>query len=374
MTQTVIQIRESYQELFEYLSRNQIRRIFLVCDQAYHFLRISRWLEGMEVSSGLSLIRFDHFQSNPDYESVVEGVRAFHESESQAIWAIGGGSAIDVAKCIKLYAHMNPRENYLRQTIVPNSIPLMAMPTTAGTGSEATRYAVIYHKGVKQSVSDQSCIPTLTILDPSVLKTLPPYQRKSTMLDALCHAVESFWSVHATEESKAYSSAALRQIRQHVSAYLANEDTGNAGMLLAANAAGKAINLTQTTAGHAMCYKLTSLYGIAHGHAAALCVSALWPYMLEQLEYCIDPRGEDYLKKTMRQLAEAVGCSTPKEAADWFRQFLKDLDIPAPVASSNELPLLCQAVNPTRLANHPVAMDAEAIGHLYRKILSIPEE
>lgn len=111
-----------------------------------------------------------------------------------------------------------------------------------------------------------------SFLTPGALKTLPAYQRKSTMLDALCHAVESFWSVHATAESKAYSRDALKMIRRYAEDYLANCDEGNAGMLLAANTAGKAINLTQTTAGHAMCYKLTSLYGLAHGHAAALCV------------------------------------------------------------------------------------------------------
>lgn len=373
MTQTVIQIRDSYQEILDYLAHHKLHRIFLVCDQAYRFLKISRWLEAMEAASELSLVRFDHFQPNPSYESVVEGVRAFHASNSQAIWAIGGGSAMDVAKCIKLYAQMDPQESYLKQRIVPNSIPLMAMPTTAGTGSEATRYAVIYDKGVKQSVSDLSCIPSLAILDPSTLQTLPLYQKKSTMLDALCHAVESFWSVHATEESQAYSRAALRQIRKYAASYFKNEEEGNAGMLLAANVAGKAINLTQTTAGHAMCYKLTSLYGIAHGHAAALCVNALWPWMLEHTARCIDPRGAGYLKQTMQQLAEAVSCTTPQEAADWFRLFLRELDMPVPAASPDELPVLCQAVNPTRLANHPVAMDTETIDRLYRQILSVTE-
>ena len=179
MTQTVIQIRDSYQEILDYLAHHQLHRIFLVCDQAYRFLKISRWLEAMEAASELSLVRFDHFQPNPSYESVVEGVRAFHASGSQAIWAIGGGSAMDVAKCIKLYAHMDPQESYLKQRIVPNSIPLMAMPTTAGTGSEATRYAVIYDKGVKQSVSDLSCIPSLPFWIPAPCKHSRSIRRKA---------------------------------------------------------------------------------------------------------------------------------------------------------------------------------------------------
>lgn len=374
MTQTVIQPRGSYREVQAYLSQHQIQRIFLVCDQAYRFLDIRLWLEEMEAASRLTVVRFDRFQPNPDYASVVEGVEAFRASGSQAIWAIGGGSAMDVAKCIKLYAMMDPRESYLRQAIVPNRIPLLAMPTTAGTGSEATRFAVIYDKGVKQSVADPSCIPSLAILDPGTLKTLPPYQRKSTMLDALCHAVESFWSVHATEESQAYSCAALRQIRRYVASYLDNQEEGNAGMLLAANTAGKAINLTQTTAGHAMCYKLTSLYGIAHGHAAALCVSALWPWMLAHTDGCIDPRGEAYLHQTMQRLAAALDCATPEEAARWFRTLLDSLDMPAPKATRDDLPMLCQSVNPTRLANHPVAMTVQDMDQLYRTILSIQEE
>lgn len=89
------------------------------------------------------------------------------------IIAVGGGSAMDVAKCIKLYAYMDPGINYLEQKIVPNDIPLLAVPTTAGTGSEATRYAVVYYKGEKQSVCDESCIPSAVLMDASVLKTRP---------------------------------------------------------------------------------------------------------------------------------------------------------------------------------------------------------
>ena len=138
MTQTVIQIRDSYQEILDYLAHHKLHRIFLVCDPAYRFLKISRWLEAMEAASELSLVRFDHFQPNPSYESVVEGVRAFHASNSQAIWAIGGGSAMDVAKCIKLYAQMDPQESYLKQRIVPNSIPLISAPSSASTRKDPT--------------------------------------------------------------------------------------------------------------------------------------------------------------------------------------------------------------------------------------------
>ena len=84
-------------------------------------------------------------------------------------------------------------------------------------------------------------------MDSNALKTLPLYQKKATMCDALCHAIESFWSVNSTEESKKYSKDAIETIMKHMDGYLHNTDEGNAGMLIAANTAGKAINITQTT-------------------------------------------------------------------------------------------------------------------------------
>ena len=91
------------------------------------------------------------------------------------------------------------------------------------------------------------------------------------MMDAFCHALESFWSVNSTEESRRYSKEAIELVLENMEEYLLNTTDGNAGMLLAANIVGKAINITQTTARHAMCYKITSLFGCAHGHAAVLC-------------------------------------------------------------------------------------------------------
>ena len=79
--------------------------------------------------------------------------------------------------------------------------------------------------------------------------------------------------------------------------------------------AGKAINITQTTAGHAMCYKITSLFGCAHGHAAMLCDRILYPWMTENTDKCIDPRGEAYLKQILDEIGQALGCENAKTGA-----------------------------------------------------------
>jgi alcohol dehydrogenase class IV len=367
--QQIIETDGRYERLDAYFKNTKQKKLFLVCGNSVKNLAIGKYFDTLEERFGIQVIRFSDFQPNPLYESVVEGVHLLNAQACRLIAAVGGGSAMDVAKCIKLYADMDPGQNYLEQRIVPNDIELMAIPTTAGTGSEATRFAVIYAHGEKQSVTDASCIPSTVVIDPTVLETLPEYQKKATMLDALCHATESFWSVHSTEESQALAVEAIGMVLEHFAGYLSNTKEGNAGMLKAANLAGKAINITQTTAGHAMCYKLTTLYGIAHGHAAALCVSKLFPYMLEHLDAYSDPRGRVYVEASFGRLARAYGCDRPRAAAEKFDEILDRLDLEIPQADAEDYEVLKKSVNPVRLANNPVRLDVEAIDRLYHSIL-----
>ena len=371
MEQIIIHYADSqYRELDAQLERAGIRHLMLVCGRSAEKLRIYEYLCALPERLHICVTRFSDFAPNPQYESAAEGVRIFREAGCDGILAVGGGSAIDVAKCIKLFAAMPQGAFYLDGPFADNDIPLFAMPTTAGTGSEATRFAVVYYQGNKQSVTHDSMLPSVVLFDPSALEMLPDYQRKVTMLDALCHAVESCWSVNADESSRTISADAIRMILDGKDAYLANTPEGNRTMLLAAYTAGRAINLTQTTAGHAMCYKLTSLYGIAHGHAAALCVKALWPYMLEHTGDCIDSRGEDYLKQTLAFLADAFGCCTGGQAAETFTAFVDSLALdPVGPAGEEEIALLSSQVNPDRLKNHPVRLTRETIEVLYRTIL-----
>ncbi len=368
--QEILSATDNYRELDECLARKGIKRLFLVCGRSIERLPLWEYFKTLPSRLGIEATRFSGFKPNPTYESVADGVREFRRRECDAIVAVGGGSAMDVAKCVKLYSNMAEDTDYVLQPIIPNDIPLIAVPTTAGTGSEATRFAVIYYKGEKQSVTDSSCIPFVVLLDPSVLDTLPLYQRKVTMLDALCHSIESYWSVNSTDESKEYAKNAIRMIEENMDAYLNNDPTGNANMLKAANMAGKAINVTQTTAGHAMAYKLTSLYGLAHGHAVALCVDALWPYMLNHTSLCIDPRGEAYLCGIFNELAVIIHCETPEAAACKYHDLLTSLDLERPKATESEFNTLKKSVNPVRLKNHPVRLDEGAIDCLYRRILN----
>ena len=152
--------------------------------------------------------------------------------------------------------------------------------------------------------------------------------------------------------------------------YLANTEEGNAGMLQAAHTAGQAINITQTTAGHAMCYKITSLFHSAHGHAAILCDRVLFPWMVENTDKCIDLRGEDYLKTTLDEIGTAMGCENAREGAKKLRSIFDSLELEIPNATKEQFEILKNSVNPVRLKNHPIALDMDTIDIIYHIILN----
>lgn len=116
-----------------------------------------------------------------------------------------------------------------------------------------------------------------------------------------------------------------------------------------------------------MCYKITSLFGYAHGHAAALCVRKLFPCMVANVDQCIDPRGEEYLKQTLNAIGLALGGKDAEEGGHIFSALYNELELPVPEASEDKIAVLSSSVNPVRLKNHPMKLgDVPA---LYREIL-----
>lgn len=359
------------------LKENLIRQFLLVCDKFFLTTKVFDLIQECAKELNIKFFVFSNFEPNPKYESVVLGTELFKTKKCEMIIAAGGGSALDVAKCIKLFSNMNSSQNYLEQPIIANNIKILAIPTTAGTGSEATRFSVIYYNGEKQSINHASCIPEYVCLMPSVLQSLPEYQRKSTMIDAMCHAIESYWSINSTEESKKYSRISLKLIHENKEAYLANMMDGNSNMLLAANYAGKAIDITQTTAAHAMCYKLTTQFGISHGHAAGLCLTKVWRFMCDHIDNCIDVRGKEYLLKTFNELSKMFGFMEPLQAIETLEGIMREMNLSAPAISGDSetvLSKLSKSVNPVRLKNNPIKMDENQLNQVYHMIFGMENE
>lgn len=343
-------------------------KVLLVCDSSFPFLSIKDDIEHME----MSYVVFDQFTPNPLYEDVCKGVDLFQSTKCDTILAVGGGSSLDVAKCIKLYCKMGKNKLYLEQEYKDTGVKLIAIPTTAGTGSESTCYAVIYYDGKKQSVTHDSIIPDVAILDPKVLKTLPVYQKKCTMMDALCQGIESWWSVNSTDESKKLSKTAIETIMKWWHEYIFENTNASAeAIMYAANLAGQAICVTQTTAPHAFSYKITSLYKLPHGHAVAVGLPVIWKYMVDNMDKCIDCRGQEYLAKIFNEIAKTMGCNTPDEVIVKFCLMMEEMELKNPVTEYRErdLEVLSTSVNPVRLKNNPICLEPEAIYSLYDKIV-----
>ena len=272
-------------------------------------------------------------------------------------------------------ARQIPRSRTTPATILSRytdtKMPLIAIPGTAGTGSESTSFAVLYYNGDKSSVAHPSLLPDYAILSHEVLRTLPLYQKKCTMMDALCQAIESWWSVNSTEESRSYSKKSVEMIVREMDAYLYDgSDEAAEAIMLASNYAGRAINIAKTTAAHAMSYKITSMYGLPHGHAVAVCLPKVWSYMISNIDKCSDGRGKEYLNSIFSDIALALGSSSPQKAVLEFEELLARLDLPSPKLKNEEdLDILCASVNVERLNNNPIILDKSNLFEIYKKIL-----
>ncbi len=364
----------------------------------------------------LDYIPFKGYSANPSYEQVAEGVRMFRQEECDFIISIGGGSAIDTAKNIKLFAGLDEAEGpYVKQELHYSPIKHLCIPGTAGTGSESTRYSVVYYEGEKCSVTHDSAVPDYVILEPSLLEGLSDYQKKCTVMDALSQCVEAVWSVNTSEECRDYAVKGIRLILGNMMPYLRGEKEALRRMQLGANYSGKAINISQTTAGHAMSYKLTTLYGIPHGFAVALCLPKVWAYMDEQenlrREKELHARGitdtrdpktgaiklekesvaelpilknlegkkaadmdkREILVSAFEILKAEFGAKSTMGAVRQFEFILRDvleLECP-PLKGEEDLEILSGSVNPVRLGNTPEHMDERTIRRLYEKVFGI---
>lgn len=370
MTQYYIDSKYYKEEIRALLEQISVKNILLVCGKSFYNLPICSLIENLQRDRSINITYYEDFSSNPKYEEVVQGVKVYCENGCDFILAVGGGSAIDVAKCIKLFATLKKDEDYLEQEIIENDIPLFAVPTTAGTGSEATQFAVIYVKGDKYSIEHESALPQYVLLYPDNLITLPDYQKKVTVCDALSHAVESYWSLHSSIKSRKLSEAALCLMLDHMEEYLEGNGDVCREMMCASNLAGQAINITRTTAAHAMCYKLATLYHIPHGHAVMMCLPEVWEYMETKMDACIDERGQKYLCEILDSLAGCLRQKTQKAAI----QFLKDVRSKLGLKLAKrveEVPIsmMVESVNLKRLQNFPIALTKEDLYRIYQKIL-----
>ena len=162
----------------------------------------------------------------------------------------------------------------------------------------------------------------------------------------------------------------MKMILKYIGKYMEDDNTCREKMLLAANYAGRAINITKTTAAHAMCYKLTTLYHIPHGHAVMLCLPEVWEYLYHHTDECVDVRGIQYLQETLDRLAHCLQQNTCQDAIDYLKHLRHTWGLDLLIETDQEqLMLLVNSINTERLGNFPVSFSKEDLTAVYHKIL-----
>lgn len=292
-----------------------------------------------------NVIEFSDFSVNPKLEEAKIGHQLFEANQIDLIIAVGGGSVIDTAKIIKYLAFKEDANL---------STPLIAIPTTAGTGTEATHFAVVYIDGEKQSWAHEALLPTVAIIDPYLLKGQTDYQIAVSGFDAFAQGIESLWSVNATSKSRQYSEKAIKILWDNLPNAVKGDQEAILQLAEGANLAGKAIDIAKTTAPHALSYHITSVFGLPHGHAVALFL----PYFISYnfyLKYNYSPTHAN--DEILSKLLKIIGIQNSSLAALEISKFITALGIETNFKhlgiSEKDLMLTLQSANPERVKNNP---------------------
>ncbi len=268
-----------------------------------------------------------------------------------------------------------------QQSLEGEHCPFVAIPTTAGSGSEATQFAVVYVDGRKHSVDNPLLKPDYVILDSEATSTLSPYQRAASGMDALSQAIESYWALSATSESRMIAAKAIQILLTSFPAVI-NKPTPAllANQLLGAHLAGRAIQLTRTTAPHALSYRLTSLYGLPHGHAVGLTLPVFFRYNLELHdrggvtsdgipEKMAEPPVEEEGCTVTQALCHLLGCNDPADGQTKLEALMDAAGLErrlSRLGASNPADIddIAGSVNLQRLSNNPRPIDNQTMKHL----------
>ena len=350
-------------------------RVLLVCGtRSFEASGAARILPDLEAVA--EVVRFSGFRPNTDARDLATGLDLIAEHRPDLVLAVGGGTAMDMAKLLVAYAGRS--SDGLDATIAAGERidargpQLVLVPTTSGSGSEATHFAVVYVGQQKHSIAGPSMRPDRVVLDPQLSRSGSPYQRATSGIDAVCQAIESLWAMAATDDSRRYARAALGLLLDHLEAFVHDPSDDNAGpVCLGSHLAGRAIDISRTTAAHALSYGFTKRHGISHGHAAAL---TLGPFIEAHAAAGADDlqpgRGAEDHDTLMREILTLLGATDGPSAVERFRSFMDRLGLEPSLRRlgvADDLDALARGVNLERLSNNPVVFDASGLRSVLRR-------
>ncbi len=319
---------------------------------------------------------YSNIKPNPTIENVQTGVEAFKKAGTDYLIAIGGGSSMDTAKAIGIVIN-NPEFADIRSLegvadTKNKSVPILAVPTTAGTAAEVTINYVITdaEKNRKMVCVDPHDIPVVAFVDPGMMASMPKGLTAATGMDALTHAIEGYITAGAWELSDMFHLKAIEIISRSLRGAVENTPEGREGMALGQYVAGMGFSNVGLGIVHSMAHPLGALYDTPHGIANAIILPTV-------MEYNADATGEKY-----RNIAKAMGVEGTenmtqeeyrKAAVDAVKQLSSDVGIPADlkeIVKEEDIPFLAQsAYDDACRPGNPKETSVEDITMLYKSLI-----
>lgn len=374
-------IAGSVKELPEIIMRHKCTHVLIITDGGIMKLGLTRRLEKALKEAGIPYTIYDKTVANPTTVNVREALELYHKEGCDAIIGFGGGSSMDCAKAVGACA-VKPDQSLAQMKgilKVHKKLPLlMAVPTTAGTGSETTLAAVITDADTryKYAINDFPLIPRYAVLDPKVTLSLPPFITATTGMDALTHAVEAYIGNSTTIDTRRDALKAVKLIFENIDIAYEHGDNIQArrNMLHASFYAGCAFTKSYVGYVHAVAHSLGGQYNVPHGLANAI----LLPLVLREYGSCID--------KKLHRLAIAAGLAdknTPdNEAAELFIQAIEEMKERFGIVNivkeiqETDIPKLAHYADKEANPLYPVPklMDASELEKFYYMLMSLTSE
>ena len=327
--------------------------------KSYETSGACKLIRQLSVAADLEITRYCDFEVNPRLSDLEKAVDTIRSARPDAIIAIGGGSVIDMSKLTRFFeCHSGDYIGgpYRR---IKSPIPLIAIPTTAGTGSETTHFAVLYKDSTKHSIAHPDIRPDFALLDSAFTDNANPYLTACSGFDALAQAIEAYWNKNATNESDAFALEAIGLLWESLPQTVKSPTRDlRSKMLKGSYLAGKAIDITKTTAPHAFSYPFTMHYGYPHGHAVALTFPIFAAINLSPGAIKEEKRAKLLSKLSSGQSIEADMTDYIKEIGLGFR------------GETIDTPTILEGINLSRLANNPVDIDMNKATEILESLIS----
>jgi alcohol dehydrogenase len=348
------------------------RKVMLVTDPGVQAAGLTEPVHGRLTAAGLEVLGFDRVQPNPRDTDCLAGASLAADFQAEAFVAVGGGSAIDTAKCIALLRTNggHPRDWEDFGALRNDPLPVLAIPTTAGTGSEVSPSAVITDTArmKKMNLFDMRNCPKVALVDPDLTLSCPPSLTAAAGMDALSHAVDSLHCRLATPASDALALEGARLVARYIRRAVTSpaDIEARCGMAQASLTAGIAVALTDVAGAHCLAEAIGGLYGHPHGYC---CANSMPPIM----EYNLPVSAGKYAR-----LASAFGIASggrgdselARLAIEHIRQLNRDLAVPAmrELIRREDLNLLGQkAEQNTSTPSNPRGADASAFTAMFAR-------